>query len=231
MKYYRKFIVCSTLMFLANSLLAQSVDVKDSDSNTLIQINDEGDNGGSISLPDASTVSSTDDKLYNVGSKLYWEGNELGAVDNASGWTDGGTDVYLITTTDNVGIGTTTPTEKLTVYGIVESTDGGFKFPDGSVQTTAATGGAPSGSGDGHSLDADDGTPTDVLYVDNDGNVGIGTTTPLGILDLTSTSGAFIVPRMTAAQRNNLPVINGSIIYNTSSNEFNFLQNGSWYNF
>jgi hypothetical protein len=39
----------------------------------------------------------------------------------------------------NVGIGTD-PTEKLTVAGRIHST-GGFKFPDGSVQTTAAAGG------------------------------------------------------------------------------------------
>ena len=36
-----------------------------------------------------------------------------------------------------VGIGTTTPTEALTVAGVIESTSGGIKFPDGSVQTTA----------------------------------------------------------------------------------------------
>lgn len=38
----------------------------------------------------------------------------------------------------NLGIGTTTPAEKLSVDGIVESETGGFKFPDGTVQTTAA---------------------------------------------------------------------------------------------
>ncbi len=36
-----------------------------------------------------------------------------------------------------VGIGTDTPTSKLTVAGAVESTAGGFKFPDGTLQTTA----------------------------------------------------------------------------------------------
>jgi hypothetical protein len=39
-----------------------------------------------------------------------------------------------------VGIGTTTPTSPLTVNGVIESTSGGFKFPDGSVQTTSAAG-------------------------------------------------------------------------------------------
>ncbi len=36
------------------------------------------------------------------------------------------------------------------------------------------------GQGDGHSLDAADGSPTDVVYVDNEGNVGIGTINPEG---------------------------------------------------
>ena len=40
----------------------------------------------------------------------------------------------------NVGIKTTTPTSPLTVSGTIQSTSGGFKFPDGSVQTTAAKG-------------------------------------------------------------------------------------------
>ena len=34
------------------------------------------------------------------------------------------------------------------------------------------------GAGDGHSLDAADGAPVDAVYVDNDGEVGIGTTNP-----------------------------------------------------
>ncbi len=37
-----------------------------------------------------------------------------------------------------VGIGTKTPTSLLTVQGMIETTLGGMKFPDGTVQTTAA---------------------------------------------------------------------------------------------
>ena len=43
--------------------------------------------------------------------------------------------------TGNVGIGTPTPGQKLTVAGTIESTSGGFKFPDGTVQMTAGGGG------------------------------------------------------------------------------------------
>lgn len=38
----------------------------------------------------------------------------------------------------NVGIGTGTPTQKLSVAGVIESTNGGLKFPDGTIQTTAS---------------------------------------------------------------------------------------------
>ena len=77
----------------------------------------------------------------------------------------------------DVGIGTTTPDSKLQVAGMVHSSSGGFKFPDATTQTTAAL-------GDGHSLDASDGSPTNVVYVNSIGNVGIGKTNPAAKLDV-----------------------------------------------
>ncbi len=53
-----------------------------------------------------------------------------------------------VTPSGNVGIGTNSPNEKLSVAGTVESTSGGFKFPDGSVQATAATVGQNNNAGD-----------------------------------------------------------------------------------
>ncbi len=52
----------------------------------------------------------------------------------------------LIVQFGNVGIGTVNPSEKLSVNGIIHSTSGGIRFPDGTVQTTAmAAGGGGSG--------------------------------------------------------------------------------------
>jgi hypothetical protein len=43
-----------------------------------------------------------------------------------------------IDNTGYVGIGTPTPTSPLTVAGTIQSTSGGFKFPDGTIQTSAS---------------------------------------------------------------------------------------------
>jgi len=46
-----------------------------------------------------------------------------------------------------VGIGTDTPTATLTVAGLIQTTQGGIEFPDGTVQTTATLQGPPGQTG------------------------------------------------------------------------------------
>lgn len=61
------------------------------------------------------------------------------------GWTNppqnppGGTGVITTLSNGNVGIGISNPTQKLSVGGVIQSTTGGFRFPDGSTQLSAAS--------------------------------------------------------------------------------------------
>jgi hypothetical protein len=68
-------------------------------------------NGG-ITLNDITPPATTTDLLYNDLGDLYWAGNLIagGAVGT---WTSNGTDVYR--TSGNVGMGTTTPSQLLTI--------------------------------------------------------------------------------------------------------------------
>ena len=49
--------------------------------------------------------------------------------------------LFVDSSAGKVGIGNTSPASPLTVAGVIESTTGGVKFPDGTTQTTAASGG------------------------------------------------------------------------------------------
>lgn len=97
---------------------------------------------------------------YHSGNEVGW--HYLDADDGDWHLNLNNSDRMTVTDEGQVGIGIPDPTEKLQVGGTVHSTAGGFKFPDGTVQSTAAV----SGGGDGHSLDAADGDPFDVVYVD-----------------------------------------------------------------
>jgi hypothetical protein len=78
--------------------------------------------------------------------------------------TNGGTTpTVLIKPDGNVGIGVLAPSQKLSVAGTIESTSGGIKFPDGSVQTTS--------------------------YPFNNGNVSVANTSATGTATLAAIAG------------------------------------------
>jgi hypothetical protein len=132
-------------------------------------------NGDGVHITSAGS-----DGIY-VGSAVDWAG-----YFNGDGFFGG-----------NVGIGTETPDSPLEVDGIIHSSNGGFQFPDGTIQTTASTGGGAlgntldqaydeGGSGAGRTIVADSGAVSivgaDGLTVN--GNVGINTTAPIYELDV-----------------------------------------------
>ncbi|MEK7743199.1 MAG: hypothetical protein AAB578_02325, partial [Elusimicrobiota bacterium] len=95
----------------------------------------------------------------------------------------------LFNTTGNVGVGTAAPGSTLTVAGLIESKGGGFKFPDGSIQTAAAGSTLWTASGQN-------------LYNSNTANVGVGSTLPTARLTVSSagaTSSDVLLAVTTAA--------------------------------
>ena len=91
----------------------------------------------------------------------------------------GGSGAITADGSGNVGIGMTNPSQKLSVAGTVQSTSGGFQFPDGSIQTTAVG----SGGGQWATLGSN-------IYNTNPANVGIGTNNPARQLTVQSTNNS-----------------------------------------
>lgn len=73
-----------------------------------------------------------------VGRLSKWTG-----VDGSNSFTLGNS-IMFEDKFGKVGIGTITPTSPLTVQGMIETTLSGYKFPDGTIQTTAAVSGLQS---------------------------------------------------------------------------------------
>ncbi|MBL1434553.1 DUF5011 domain-containing protein [Candidatus Wolfebacteria bacterium] len=136
----------------------------------------------------------------------------------AGGWTDGGTNVYTTTLTDSVGIGTTTP-EYLLDINDDATTGAGLRVTGGGVGGPLAIFTRDVGSTGSISINSSGGSPqitfassantfavgtsgstfkisdsaavdtNDRLVIVSSGNVGIGTTTPGALLELSKTSG------------------------------------------
>jgi len=86
----------------------------------------------------AITVSATAD----ASTKVSKTGDTMsGALSLPANGLVAGTN-QLVLANGNVGIGTTAPGQKLSVAGVIESTTGGFRFPDGTSQTSASNGNA-----------------------------------------------------------------------------------------
>lgn len=71
---------------------------------------------------------------------------------------------------------------------------------------------------------------TDRFTVQSGGNVGIGTGAPnaSAALDISSTTGALLMPRMTSTERDALTAANGMVLYNTTTDKLQVRAAGAW---
>jgi len=82
-------------------------------------------------------INGADSQFTNDHPLISASGAKTGYIPVFSDTTGDLTPSLIAETSKYVGIGTATPANPLTVAGIVQSTTGGFKFPDGTTQTTA----------------------------------------------------------------------------------------------
>jgi hypothetical protein len=116
MRKINKLITIAILLLMSNAVLAQSpaATKKSTDHQQ-------------ATTPAPSAVSGSG----TVGQLTKWTG-----VQGASTYTLGDSLIFE-DKFGKIGIGTKAPTSPLTVQGMIETTLGGYKFPDGTVQTTA----------------------------------------------------------------------------------------------
>ena len=131
----KKLTLTLSIVLAATLAYAQDkMEVKDADSNLLMQVNDEGA-AGSITLPGLGAVPSVfTNKIYSVGGELYFNGTKLSSL-----WSLNGSDV--IYNSGSVGVGTAAPNSKAVLDVDAAGNDKGVLLPRlTTAQRTAISG-------------------------------------------------------------------------------------------
>ena len=134
---------------------------------------------------------------------------ELGVGDGFVVKGSGGAERFRVNESGQVGIGTASPSNSLTVVGTIESTVGGFEFPDGSVQSSAASVSTTVFTNNCKQLSSFDGTYTKITdfgtFTKSKPNSAIEVTYNgrIAVIDPITTSGAVFELRVSDAPTSN----------------------------
>ncbi|MCG3127947.1 MAG: hypothetical protein CHACPFDD_02820 [Phycisphaerae bacterium] len=117
-------------------------------------------------------------------AKALHDGSFVWGDSNAANFSSTAANQFLVRANGGVGINTNSPSSPLTVAGMIQSTAGGFKFPDLTVQTSAGL----AGSGTAGYLPKYAGASTlgnSILY-ETGGMIGVNDPTPSAAIDVTT---------------------------------------------
>jgi len=139
------------------------------------------------------------------------------------------TERMRITSSGNVGIGTTSPSSALDVNGNVRIGSGTLSVPAYSFRNSTNTGFYLTDDGTGALINVGIGA-NNVATFKHNGNVSIGTTSPdaSAILHLRSSSKGFLPPTMSQGERDSIGgPADGLVIYNTDTQTINVFTSAS----
>lgn len=154
-------------------------------------------------------------------TQLLMNGTDISA--NANAWTVSGSNIYRAT--GNVGIGTSSPSNMLSVAGNMDA----IRYGINAVGSAPANGiFAPASNTLAFSTGS-----AEAMRITSGGNVGIGTASPMGLLEMQSSAGASAYITSGAANSSSLYLGNSgnrslaSIQYSSAANVMSFTSNGS----